>query len=89
MATLLRTATRKSFQIILNKTSKNRVFTQPCCLISTSKKNKDSLTTQPDSTTRLEDTEEFKKLKEHFADYDPEKPKVSVSVDLCAGFTLF
>lgn len=76
MATLLRTAAAKSARIFVNKSLLRQKFVQPCCYISTSKKNKDSLTTTSESPTAMEETEEYKKLKEHFADWDPEKPKV-------------
>ena len=76
MATLLRTAAAKSARIFVNKSLLRQKILQPCCYISTSKKNKDSLTTTSESPTAMEETEEYKKLKEHFADWDPEKPKV-------------
>ena len=79
MATLLRTAAAKSARIFVNKSLLRQKILQPCCYISTSKKNKDSLTTTSESPTAMEETEEYKKLKEHFADWDPEKPKNWVS----------
>ncbi|VDI55503.1 NADH dehydrogenase [ubiquinone] 1 beta subcomplex subunit 11, mitochondrial-like [Mytilus galloprovincialis] len=79
MATLLRLVARKTTEIYVNRVFNHTKFGQPCCFISTSKKNKESLTVRPDSTTPLEETEEFKRLKEHFADWDPEKSKNWVS----------
>lgn len=76
MATLLRTAAVRSARIFVNKSVLRHKILQPCCYISTSKKNKDSLTTTSESPTAMEETEEYKKLKEHFADWDPAKPKV-------------
>jgi hypothetical protein len=51
MATLLRTAAAKSARIFVNKSLLRQKILQPCCYISTSKKNKDSLTTTSESPT--------------------------------------
>lgn len=55
-----------------------RPLVQPACLISTSKKNKDvAVPVNP-----MPESGEMKKLKEHFADTNPDADKVRNALDI-------
>jgi hypothetical protein len=59
MATLLRTAAAKSARIFVNKSLLRQKILQPCCYISTSKKNKDSLTTTSENENPENDNNKY------------------------------
>ncbi|KAL5013648.1 hypothetical protein ScPMuIL_007918 [Solemya velum] len=76
MATFWRLATRQG-RILASICRHKKVFYQPACFISTSKKNKDGITTQVDPMHPK--TEIQKKLEEHFAESDPSSEKNWIS----------
>merc|ERR1711860_141829 len=69
MASLLRFATRQGCRVLTQRTVQNAYKFQPACLISTSKKNKDSAVVANDHETKGIPAEKYEETDDNWMSY--------------------